>query len=112
MKKLPKPPLTMSRIKVYAQLLEKKLFLGMFTILKHREPHLDDPWPVNELRTAQWLRAGHTGRFSRSREQPHCQILFLGKTPGTTFPALDQLPQSSRVVSSSPLPAQLWIQYF
>lgn len=106
--KLPKPLLTMSRIEAHAQLLDKKcccVFLGMFTILKHRESsHLDHPWPVTEFRTAQGLCAGHTG----SRKQPHWQVVLLGKTPGTLFQhwiSCLSLPKLSPVFLTSPCPA-------
>lgn len=117
LKKLPKPCLTMWDHVWCPTFQTRSVFLDTITILKRRavwEFHLDNPWPANEFRTAQCLRAMRTGSLSRSREQPRCQVLFLGQTPGTLFQhyiiCLD-LTQLRCPVPSLPFTAQLCIWY-
>lgn len=112
-KKLPKLPLTMWDWVLCLTFQTRSVFLDVITTLKHRvvwESHLDGPWPVNELRTAQWLCAIHTWSLSRSSEQPPVRFCSLATHLGTLFQHYFiclELTEVRCPMSSSPFTAQL-----
>lgn len=100
--KLPKPLLTMSRIEAHAQLLDKKMLLCVSRHVHNPETQgIISPW---SSMAGYWVQDCTGALCWAHREQETATLTGCAPWEDTwnTFPALDQLPQSSKAVSCFP----------